>query len=303
MTENKEESGICMFAYNNEKMDYIKFAHIAAAYVKRNMKNNKTCLITDNGTYAYLKDSIPSEFHDSCFDHVVIQDVEHSANPRRHFDSPWTEFSTQFSNSNKHDVINLTPFEKTMLIDTDYFVMNDFYDHIFETDVSIAMHKYARYMEHQPPYLNEQTLNEAGIHHWWSTVVYFDQSEESRIFFDTWEHVKDNWDYYHLLYQFPPGLFRTDFCVSIANHVMNGFNENNFMNDFGGVPLINMDQKDDIIEVKDVNDYIMLSHNRNEAWKNILTRQTDTNLHLMNKLSIARHAETIISKLTDGEYQ
>ena len=303
MTENKEESGICMFAYNNEKMDYVRFAHIAAAYVKRNMKNNKTCLITDTGTYTYLKDSIPPDFHDSCFDHVVIQDVEHSSNPRRHFDSPWTEFSTQFSNSNKHDVINLTPFEKTMLIDTDYFVMNDFYDHIFETDVSIAMHKYARYMEHQPPYLNEQTLNEAGIHHWWSTVVYFDQSEESRIFFDTWEHVKDNWDYYHLLYQFPPGLFRTDFCVSIANHVMNGFNENNFMNDFGGVPLINMDQKDDIIEVKDVNDYIMLSHNRNEAWKNILTRQTDTNLHLMNKLSIARHAETIISKLTDGEYQ
>ena len=229
MTENKEESGICMFAYNNEKMDYIKFAHIAAAYVKRNMKNNKTCLITDNGSYGYLKDSIPTEFHESCFDHVVIQDVEHSANPRRHFDSPWTEFSTQFSNSNKHDVINLTPFEKTMLIDTDYFVMNDFYDHIFETNVPIAMHKYARYMEHQPPYLNEQTLNEAGIHHWWSTVVYFDQSEESRIFFDTWEHVKDNWDYYHLLYQFPPGLFRTDFCVSIANHVMNGFNENNFI--------------------------------------------------------------------------
>ena len=303
MTENKEESGICMFAYNNEKMDYIKFAHIAAAYVKRNMKNNKTCLITDNGSYGYLKDSIPTEFHESCFDHVVIQDVEHSANPRRHFDSPWTEFSTQFSNSNKHDVINLTPFEKTMLIDTDYFVMNDFYDHIFETDVPIAMHKYARYMEHQPPYLNEQTLNEAGIHHWWSTVVYFDQSEESRIFFDTWEHVKDNWDYYHLLYQFPPGLFRTDFCVSIANHVMNGFNENNFMNDFGGMPLINMDQKDDIIEVKDVNDYIMLSHNRNEAWKNILTRQTDTNLHLMNKLAIARHSDTIISKLTDGGYQ
>ena len=303
MTENKEESGICMFAYNNEKMDYIKFAHMAAAYVKRNMKNNKTCLITDNGSYGYLKDSIPTEFHESCFDHVVIQDVEHSANPRRHFDSPWTEFSTQFSNSNKHDVINLTPFEKTMLIDTDYFVMNDFYDHIFETDVPIAMHKYARYMEHQPPYLNEQTLNEAGIHHWWSTVVYFDQSEESRIFFDTWEHVKDNWDYYHLLYQFPPGLFRTDFCVSIANHVMNGFNENNFMNDFGGMPLINMDQKDDIIEVKDVNDYVMLSHNRNEAWKNILTRQTDTNLHLMNKLAIARHSDTIISKLTDGGYQ
>ena len=41
----EEERGVCMFAYNNEKMDYIKFAHTAAAYVKRNMKNNSTCLI------------------------------------------------------------------------------------------------------------------------------------------------------------------------------------------------------------------------------------------------------------------
>jgi hypothetical protein len=302
MSKNQEESGICMFAYNNEKIDYVKFAHIAASYVKRNMKNNATCLITDSGTYAYLKDSMPTALHDKCFDHVVIQDVQHKSNPRRHYDSPWTEFSTQFSNSNKHDVINLSPFDKTMLIDTDYFIMNDFYDHIFETDVPIAMHKYARYLEHQAPYLNEQTLNEAGIHHWWSTVVYFDQSDESRVFFDTWEHVKDNWDYYHLLYQFPPGLFRTDFCVSIANHVMNGFNENNFMNDFGGIPLINMDQKDDIIEIKDVNDYIMLSHNRKEPWKNILNRQTNTNLHLMNKLSIARHSTDILQKLTNGEY-
>ena len=84
---------------------------------------------------------------------------------------------------------------------------------------------------------------------------------------------------------------------------MNGFNENNFMNDFGGVPLVSMDQKDDIIEIKDVNDYIMLSHNRSEAWKNILTRQVDTNLHLMNKLSISRHLPDIISKLTNGVYK
>ena len=115
----EEERGVCMFAYNNEKMDYIKFAHTAAAYVKRNMKNNSTCLITDNGGYAYLKDSIPTEFHNDCFDHVVIQDVAHQLNPRRHFDSPWSEFSGQFSNRNKHDIINLSPVEKTLLIDTD----------------------------------------------------------------------------------------------------------------------------------------------------------------------------------------
>ena len=65
----------------------------------------------------------------------------------------------------------------------------------------------------------------------------------------------------------------------------------NFVHDFGGEPLISMDQKDDLVEVKDWNDLVLLSHNRKEQWKNILTRQTNTNLHMMNKLAITRQTD------------
>lgn len=289
MTE--ETRGICMFAYNNEQLDYVQFAHIAAAYVKNNMKNNNTCLVTDSGTFAWLEQSIDPDYHEFCFDAVVIDDVEHGQNPRRHFDSPWTQFNAQFSNSNKDDIVNLSPYDKTLLIDTDYLIQNNFYDYIFDTDVPFAMHKTAKYLEHQPPYMNEQTLNEAGIHHWWSTVVYFDKrDEEAQAFFDIWRHVKEHWDYYALLYQFPPGLYRTDFCVSIAAHMLNGFNNEHFVHDFLNTPLINMDQKDDLIEIKSLNDWIMMVHDRTEPWKNILTRITDTNLHVMNKRAMSRQA-------------
>lgn len=298
MTE--ETRGVCIFAYNNNQLDYTQFAHIAAAYVKRNMKNNQTCLITDEGTYGWLKDSTDPEFHNMCFDNVVVHDVQFNDNPRKHFDSPWTEFSAQFSNYNKDDILNLSPFDKTLLIDSDFIMQNNFYDYIFETDIPIAMHKTARYLEHQPPYLNEIELNEAGIHHWWSTVVYFNKNqEESKVFFDMWEHVKDNWDYYHLLYQFPPGLFRTDFCVSITNHLLNGYNDNNFVHDFMGVDLFNLDQKDDVQEIKSLNDWICLAHNRHEPWKNILTRLENTNIHCMNKRAMSRHASTIIEKIKE----
>jgi hypothetical protein len=294
---SEEERGVCMFAYNNNQLDYIKYAHFAAHYVKQNMKNNTTCLVTDTGSYAWLKESISTELHAACFDTVVVHDIVHASNSRKHFDSPWTEFNAQFNNKNKDDIFSLSPFEKTLLIDTDYFIQNNFYDYIFETDIPVSLHRNARYLEHQLPYLNEQTLNEAGIHHWWSTVVYFDKSQESKIFFDLWEHVKDNWDYYHLLYQFPPGLFRTDFCVSIAAHILNGFNNNNYLHDFAGVPLINMDQKDDVVEIKSLNDWILLSHNRKEPWKNILTRIVKDNIHVMNKRSLDRHTETIFKMM------
>lgn len=292
-----ETKGTCFFAYNNSQLDYIKFACIAAAYVKRNMKNNNTCLVTDYGGYGWLQESISKKWQDYCFDEIVVQDVVHKENFRRHHDSPWTEFRAQFSNSNKDDIFKLSPFDKTLLVDTDYIIQNDFYDYIFETDIAISMHKNSVYLEHQLPYLNECQLNEAGIHHWWSTVVYFDKSEESKIFFDIWSHVKENWDYYHLLYQFPVGLFRTDFCVSIAAHLLNGYNDNNFVYDFNGIPLYNMDQKDDIVEIKDINDWILLSHNRQEPWKNLLVRNEKNNIHVMNKRALSRHADIIIEKM------
>ena len=297
MTE--ESKGVCIFAYNNNQLDYTQFAHIAAGYVKRNMKNNKTCLITDEGTYGWLKDSVDPDFHNECFDTVVVHDVQFNNNPRKHFDSPWTEFSAQFSNSNKDDILNLSPFDKTLLIDSDYMIQNNFYDYIFDTDIPIAMHKTAKYLEHQPPYINEQQLNEAGIHHWWSTVVYFDKSDESQAFFNMWEHVKDNWDYYHLLYQFPPGLFRTDFCVSIASHLLNGFNDGDFVHDFMGVDLFNLDQKDDVVEIQNLNEWVCLAHDRKEPWKNILTKPSNTNLHVMNKRALSRNASKILEKFKE----
>lgn len=296
----KKGNGVCFFAFNNPKIDYIQLSHFAAAYVKQNMKNNNTCLITDHGGYGWLEQSVDPKWHKLCFDEVIITDAPDSENPRKHYDSPWTEFSAPFYNKNKNSIIDLTPYEKTLLVDIDYFIQNDFYDYIFDTDIPLALHKNSRYLEHQPPYLNEQDLNEAGIHHWWSTVVYFDQSDESRIFFDIWEHVRDNWDFYTLLYQFPPNLFRTDFCVSIAIHLLNGYNNNDFIHDFMGVDMVNMDQKDDLIEFKSAKDLILLVHNRREPWKNILTRLENTNVHLMNKRALSRHADKLKELLMEG---
>ena len=293
----EEENGVAIIAYNNSQLNYLQFAAIASAYVKLHMKNNKVALITDTGTEDWMNISMPKEDVDALFDYVVSHDVHHDPNPRRHYDSPWTEFTTQFSNKNKDSIFDLTPFDKTLLIDSDYLICNNFYDRVFETELPLGMHRTAIYLEGQLPYLNEIELNEAGIHHWWSTAVYFDKSEESETFFGIWSHVKENWDYYALLYQFPPGLFRTDFCVSIAAHILNGFTNEYHMYDFDGVPLINMDQKDDLVRIKDFTDMTFLSHNRSEPWKNIMVRKQKENMHVMNKRAMARQADQMYEDL------
>tara|TARA_B100000941_G_C28482380_1_gene542955 strand:+ start:29 stop:925 length:897 start_codon:yes stop_codon:yes gene_type:complete len=296
---DKTGNGICLFCYNNEQLDYSRFAILAALYAKKQLDLPVT-LITDDGTNEWMISQQKKKLLSKAFDTTIISEHNGNRNPRKHMDSPWTEFNAPFFNNNKHEVFNLTPYEKTLLIDTDYLICNDFYNHIFDKDDPIALHRYARYIGGDLPYRNEITLNDAGINHWWSTVVYFDQSEEAKLFFDIWSHVKDNWEYYSLLYQFPKMLFRTDFCVSIACHLMNGLNNDEWVNDFNSVPLINMDQKDDIAKINDYNDIVFFKHDRKEQWRNYLDRYQDTNLHIMNKRSLDRHWDTLMEAVTNG---
>jgi len=293
MDSVKKGNGVCVFAYNNQQLDYVKFASVVSKFVKKNMKNNAVALITDEGTENWMRQSMSQETIDYCFDYVIVTNPQHESNSRVHHDSPWTEFTANFQNSNKHKIFEYTPFERTLLIDTDFIVQNNFYDYIFDTDIPVSMHRTAEYFGGELPYQDEMMLNSAGINHWWSTVVYFDQSEYSKMFFDTWAHVKDNWEYYSLLYQFPKALFRTDFCVSVASHMINGFQNEVFMDDFKGLPLLNMDQKDDLVKLNSLDDFIFLKHNRVEAWKNILCRYTNTNMHVMNKRALDRQIATI----------
>ena len=76
-------------------------------------------------------------------------------------------------------------------MDIDY-IQNNFYDYIFDSEFISNAQRIAHFGMN--PHMNEITLADGGIHHWWSTVIYFDQSVESKTFFDTWAHVKDNWD-------------------------------------------------------------------------------------------------------------
>ena len=106
MSEILEQRGVCFFAYNNNQLDYVKMAITAAKYVKKNLKL-PVCLITDEGSESWLEESQPSALIKEVFDYIVITNDEMKKNPRRHYDSPWSEFAAQFNNSNKQSNIKL----------------------------------------------------------------------------------------------------------------------------------------------------------------------------------------------------
>jgi hypothetical protein len=273
MTQNPqalthEDSGILMFAYNNEQIDYIRLALLAALSAKKHMANNQVALMTDQGTVAWMIQSLPKDLVDRAFDHIIVEDVKHEKNIRTH----------------------KTPFKKSLLIDVDYIIGNNNLDQVFGTDSSVAMFGEAMDLRGLPPHHYEQHLHPLGIKMWWSTAVYWQQDEHARLFFDLWEHVKDNYEFYKFTYKFPGALFRTDYAVSIACHLLAGQTGEEWASRISNQPMRYMDGKDDLAAA-DKNGWLFLSNDRHENWKNLAVRIQDENVHFMNKRGLLRHWE------------
>ena len=294
--EYSAERGICMFAYNNEQLDYGQFSLLAAKQAKQYL-DVPVCLITDNGTWSWLTQNHGEHLVDQFIDEVVITKEEPKQNKRTHYDSPYANFVAQFTNDNKHKIYEYSPYEKTLLIDIDYMIRTNFLDAFWDTP-GVGMYNTAKDLNNKPMHMRERLLYDAGIPMWWSTVIMFDRSDISKMFFDTWAHIAENYSFYQYIYNFPGKLFRTDYCVSIAVHIMNGMIEGDLFNNFGGIPLINMLQQDDIVEVRE-DDWIFLVNNRTEEWKNILSSIKDSDIHCMNKRALDRHSADILEVKND----
>lgn len=290
-------NGICLFAYNNPEIDYIRLAVVCAAHIKANMENNNVTLITTQGDVDWLEQSHDEDVINTVFDNIVISEPTQRRNVRQHKDSPWTTFNCQFNNSNKHEVFELSPYDKTLMIDIDYLVNNNMLDYLFDTDAPLAMYATAKNIDGNMTSPHEQFINPVGIPMWWSTVVYFDRSESSKMFFDLWAHISDNYEYYGFLYGFPNKLFRTDFCVSVALHILNGMQSGNYAEQICDTFLINSVQQDDIVKVNDDGSILMLVNDTKEPWHNCLSRMEKTNIHVMNKRALLRNADKFMEVL------
>ncbi len=279
-----------LYAFINPDVDYTKLAYSTAISIKYHLKNNNVTLITDRDSINWIKTIIKEDDINSVFDNIIIQERLTDNNKRVLYDSPWTKINTDFKNGNRYSAYDLSPYDETIVLDVDYLIMSNNLDNVWNNNEDFLINKSAVNLRNQKFGENEQNLSNSGIPMYWATIIYFKKTKRAKVLFDLVQYIKENYMFYKHIYKFPNTRFRNDYAFSIAVHILDGFEVKD--HSFPIDTIITMDMKDDIVEINK-NDILFLSYDVKEPWINILVRLKSTDVHIMNKLAMNRHFESI----------
>ena len=194
-------NGALIFAHQST-VDYLAVARVSAVLVKRHLKL-PVCLVTSD------------DVNDSAFDQVIKINTPHTTN-RRYFTVDNQKVLGPWFNGSRADALDLTPWDRTLLIDADYFVLGNQLKPVIESTADFACHVRAKDL------VTQQLVDTASGYRAmsWATVCWF--SRNSRPVFEMWKRIRDQWDYYNQLCDFNQPVYRNDHALSLALDTASG---------------------------------------------------------------------------------
>lgn len=261
--------GCLVFAFNNEKINYIKQATDLSLRIKKYL-DIPTTIVTDKKIVS--KD----------FDQVIVIDKDFYSSKKTYHDGNANERLT-FYNAARIQAYELTPYEETIVLDSDFIICNNNLKKCFSQNKSVCM-----YDESFDICTFRQTqeftwISDIGCKFYWATCTYFKKDVQAKLFFDVINHVYENYSYYKRLYQINSNLYRNDFSFSIAAHILNNYQKGNFVGDMPDTMYYSLD-KDEILSIS--NEQILFLTNFGK--KNIAVKTNKHNVHCMNKYSLEK---------------
>ena len=264
------ENGVLLFAYDNESIKYTELAKLCALLVRRHLPNTGVTLVTDNSI-------------DGPFDDVIL--VETGNSGRRTFRNPNGETEeVTWHNKTRPQAYDLTPYDKTLLLDVDYLMFNNSLQWLFQSDKELLCHNTVYDITGKESLIDEKMLHWSSIPMLWATVIYFTKNDTAREFFNLVKLVQDNYQYYNNLYNFKMGPYRNDYAISIAYNLLS-------LEHYIIDPLFTLPSQ---FTLEDVREDGTLVHNADGEVSYI----RNTNVHVMNKHSIIEHIDEILRYAT-----
>jgi hypothetical protein len=284
------KKGILIFAHNSRDVDYALMSLVSAKFAKANLQV-PVSLVVDKFTVEWMQTSNIYNLSQEIFDQIIEIEKPVTQNTRVLNDG-YTSKTVPFVNSNRASVWDLTPYDRTLLIDSDFLVMSNRLNEYWNVDSNVMLSPAMQDVRGDRKGILDAWVSETGIPLYWATTVMFTKNNESKIFFDLVDVIRTNYNYFADLFRFNPKQYRNDISFSIAKHMLNGF-EN------GGEdlpPILTLLDKDLIHSIDKNQLRVYLNDSMSEDHV-VIASIKDSDVHVMNKQSIIRNAKEFLEVL------
>ena len=201
LNESEKSNGVVVFAFNTDSIDYVRIADQTSKLIEKNLGLPVT-LITDKNSEPKFK-----------YHNIIRINNDHNDNVR-------TIDNVQYlwRNKGRYLAYELSPYDKTLLLDTDYLVLDSSLKDIFTLEFDYKI-------------MQESTMASGNFprsmgslsHDWlWATVVFFTKSQKAELLFTLVKRIQENYGYYRSLFHISSN-FRNDFAFAMADIILNGY--------------------------------------------------------------------------------
>jgi hypothetical protein len=186
-----KSKGVVLFAVNTATVDYVRIAEQAARLIKHTL-NLPTTIITDLG--------VPS-----------------LANYRTGYAG-----GTEWKNGGRYRAYELSPYDETILLDSDYLQLDSSLLTILDTTVDYKL----MHNNQSPEQSMSGNMGQLSLDYVWATAITFKRTDKTQMLFDLVGRIERNYAYYQKLYHLRERNFRNDYAFAIANNIINGYTTN-----------------------------------------------------------------------------
>jgi hypothetical protein len=277
--------GVLIFAHNSRTIDYARLAIISGSLASKHLQK-PVSLVTDETTLEWMNESNIYRYAKKIFENIILTEKPELDNFRKLNNGQISE-TIPFFNKNRSTSWNLSPYDQTLLIDSDFLIGSSTLNSYWGNGVKISPAIKDACVTNRMKY-HDRYISDTGVKLYWATTVMFDKSNESELFFNLVNYIKLNYTYYADLFRFNSQIYRNDFAFSIAKHILDGF----LTDDTNNLPpVLSVIDKDILVDLSN-GPKILISEDTLEKY--YIGNFTNLDIHVMNKQSIVKQFDQYI---------
>ena len=273
--------GVLLFAFNKGTLDYVKQAIFCAKRIKKHMEL-PVALVTDSKKYLIEKFPYYKKYID-----VIIEKTPESSQEKTYRDGLYHSTTLRWNNIGRCDAYQLSPFDETIVMDTDVVVCNNILLNCFKSNKDLLVTKNYKNILLQKSIDGLDYVSETSFPMYWATLFYFKKTENTKLFFDIIKNIQQEWSFYRLIYGISERKFRNDYAFSIALYIIKNNNNYQWGESMPGTLWTSTD-KDLVCSIDD--DKIILLAHKDYDYLGVCLQGANT--HIMNKFSLERVLES-----------